>query len=81
MILSKQDCPECQGEGFLFYLEPAGVFSDLSEAFEPQEGYIECDVCAGEGVIDVCSYCQELPTIRNGREVCGCEVLELPKAA
>ena len=79
MQVIKQDCPCCQGEGFIIHLDPR--FSKYNLAFEPEEAYQTCEHCQGEGWLEVCPYCKEPFSIREGQEICRCDVQLLPKAA
>ena len=56
---------------------------DSLESFVPAETLIHCDVCAGEGEIQVCAHCLEPLTIDLdlGREECACVTESLPRAA
>jgi RecJ-like exonuclease len=74
------DCPECQGEGYLLTLGSM-EFSSRFEIYQESESYERCNLCQGEGVLEVCANCLEVFKIVRGIEVCGCESLKLPKAA
>ncbi len=51
------------------------------EVFEESESFVICKHCKGEGILEVCEICLTPFRIEHGTEVCGCEVVELPKAA
>lgn len=74
------DCPECQGEGYVLAKGKLS-FSSRYEVFEEAETFVLCQACKGEGVLEVCEICLTPFRIEHGTEVCGCEVMELPKAA
>jgi RecJ-like exonuclease len=81
MVLRWQQisCPACQGEGYSLRL--SGIFADREEVYLPSESLEPCPDCAGEGVLEVCAVCLQVPAIMNGCEVCECEVQVLPRAA
>ena len=54
-------CPACQGEG-----------SQLAHEGQATEHPVCCDTCNGEGALEVCASCKEVPTIEAGREMCPC---------
>ncbi len=74
------DCLECQGEGYVLAVEGMG-FSSRYEVFEERESFVLCKQCKGEGILEVCEICLTPFKIESGIEVCGCEVIKLPKAA
>lgn len=58
-------CPTCDGDAYL----------------EDERGAAKCRTCGATGQIEVCECCREVPNVVNGLEVCGCEVVELGRAA
>jgi RecJ-like exonuclease len=74
------DCPHCQGEGYLLAFGNAR-FSSQSESYEPDEAFELCTQCNGEGKLEVCALCLEPFQIIQGLEACGCDQIQLPKAA
>ena len=59
--LTLSDCDACDGEGYR-----------LAYTGTPQETYLVCVTCGGEGKIEVCEGCGEVPYIGCGLELCGC---------
>ena len=74
-------CPLCEGEGARLYLGGPGRFSHSSETFEPEEAVETCSYCGGAGELEVCASCSEPLEIAEGRERCGCEPMQMPRAA
>ena len=70
--LTLTDCGECQGEGYRLIL--AGT---------PVETHLICVTCGGEGKVEVCESCGEVPRIVRGLELCSCtaEGVALARAA
>ncbi len=79
MHVKLDDCPACQGEGVIIHIE-AG-YSTTHLAFEAEESYQPCELCLGEGKLELCVYCHEPFAIKQGREVCGCQSIGLANAA
>jgi RecJ-like exonuclease len=80
-MLSKSiDCLHCQGEGYVLEMGRA-KYSSRFEVFEESESFVLCKSCKGKGILEVCSVCLKPFKIEQAIETCGCEVVELPKAA
>ncbi len=70
--LTLADCGACEGEGVR-----------LAYAGTPRETYLVCVTCGGEGKIEVCESCGEVPRVVRGLELCACvaEGVALARAA
>ncbi len=59
--LTLAECGACEGEGYR--LVCAGT---------PVETHLICVTCGGEGRLEVCEGCGEVPRVVRGLELCNC---------
>ena len=65
-------CGACGGEGY-----------QVAYAGTPVETHLVCVTCGGEGKVEVCESCGEMPRVVRGFELCSCtaEGVSLARAA
>ena len=62
--LTLTDCEPCRGEGY-----------HLVNAGQCEETHLVCVTCGGEGTVEVCEACGDVPRIVRGVELCDCFAL------
>ena len=46
------ECPECDGEGYVYREVPGGAWNTYYGTWEPDEKEVECETCNGDGRVE-----------------------------